>query len=314
MFLVRRGHETSMNVYCYIYYNKMVKLLFARWATEFEISEFKENIESRNRAEYKKSIAYLNSRKKEISEAYHQLFDEYEKISQEKKDEYLRLIRAYRDETCTCGSKPEWIPIENGFWGCPNYRDKSTVQNHFNFIGLDYDYDQAKEFAVQKTEFNYSTWITTLKHKVGLPKSVKTHSLYEFVTEDLGLVCICENFTGESILHKLNSLKESTKRGVDFEHEFRKIAEKRHVRIHYQQAIKYQYESREFKFAIPDFIAVDHDRITIYECKINGELIDDRQRFLYESLVKFIMDEKKIDKDLFFHYVYKDENDKIIIE
>lgn len=289
----------------------MVKLLFARWATEFELSEFKEAIERRNKSEYQKSIAFLDSKKEEISKAYHQLFDEYLKISQQRKEDRTSLIEAYRDNTCTCGRKPEWVD-SYGFWGCPNHHDK-TIQ-HVNYIGLGFEYEDAILDADRRTYFNYSTWITTLKHKLELPKSVKTHSLYEFICKDLGLTCMSEFFSGDSIIDKLNNFKESTKRGVYFEKEFMKIVSSMHNRIHYQQAIKYQYESREFKFAIPDFIAVDDDSITIYECKINEDLTDDRQKFLYESLVRFIMDEKKIDKNLFFHYVYKNEKDEIIID
>lgn len=294
----------------YVTFFNMVNLLFAKWATIAEIDEFHEAIKKRNAKEYEKSLAYLESKKTEIMNAYHDLLDKYQLIFDSQKKERLLKITAYRDGKCTCGATPVFREGLN-FWGCPNYRDKSKI--HYNYVGYDYSYEEINQIVDLETYYNYSTWVTTLKHSLSLPKSIKTHSLYKFIMDNDG-VCLSEMFAGESVENKLNNYRESSKRGVYFEHEFKEIAEKKHKKVYYQHAIKYQYWSREYKFAIPDFIAIDDDTITIYECKINSDLIDDRQRALYMDLVSFIMKEKNINKELLFYYVYKDENDNIVID
>lgn len=277
----------------------MEKLIYARWASKVEVAEFISGIDRKNKRDYQKSLAYLENKKDVILTNYDLLQETYERIFEDNTAKRELMFYAYENNTCTCGSEPVFIET-HGFWGCKNYLDKSV--DHINFIGR--DEQEMLEIVKNKTRLITDNWVTILKNKCGLPKSITIFSLYQFVINNGGF-CLGERYEGVNVLHKLNNYRNAIKEGVVFEKEVAEILSKKHDNLFHQQAIKYQYQGRNQLYAIPDFIAVDDHDISIYECKLHGDLIDDRQRHKYMELVSFIMREKKIEKSLLFFYVYK---------
>lgn len=279
----------------------MEKLIYARWASRVEIDAFLDGIKTRNEKEYRKSISYLEHHKEEIFLQYDILKANYERIRHEISANISLATEAYHKGTCMCGGKVRYIESHD-FYGCENYKDSNVM--HKNWVDKDYT---EEDFNLSMKDMGYlrtDDWVTVLKNKLNLPKSVRLISIFRFLKEN-DRYCLNAINGGESVELTLNNHRDAIKKGVDFEHEIKSKLEKKYKNLYYHQAIKYQYQQRPQLYAIPDFIAVDVDRITIYECKLHEDLKDDRQRQKYIDLVSFIMREKNMSQEIRFIYVYK---------
>lgn len=289
------------------YSNLMENLIYARWTKPLEIESFINSIKEKNEKTYIKSLSYLNHHKYDIIKNYHLLDETYNKIITKNKAKREMLEKALINGNCTCGASVFYVEEYSRYF-CEEYDNDYAY--HFNFIGFE---KYSDTIINEKCYLNTTRWVTELKHKSSLPKSVKISDLYKFIMS-LGLPCLSEKNGGESVLTKLNDYMDAIKKGVHFEKDVKEILEKKYDTVYYHQGIKYQYESRRPRFAIPDFIVSTDDEIIIFECKVNESLKDDMQRHKYLTVVKFLMEEKNIIKNLSFQYVYLDENNKIVFE
>src|SRR5690606_34909464 len=160
------------NIYSYF----MEKLIYARWASKVEVAEFISGIDRKNKRDYQKSLAYLENKKDVILTNYDLLQETYERIFEENTAKKELMFSAYENGTCTCGSVPFFID-SYGFWGCKNHSDKSV--DHINFI--DSNEEQMLDIVKRKTYLRTDNWVTVLKNKCGLPKSITIFSLYQFI-------------------------------------------------------------------------------------------------------------------------------------
>lgn len=291
------------NTYSYL----MENLIYARWTKPLEIDSFLKSIKEKNEKTYQKSLAYLSYHKDDIIKNYNSLDQSYERIINKNKAKREVLEKALITGNCACGAKVFYVE-EYGRYFCDDFENPYAY--HFNFIGIEEDADI---YINEKCYLNTGRWVTELKHKCALPKSVKISDLYTFIIS-LGLPCLSEKHGGESVLTKLNDYMDALKKGVHFEKEVKAILDEKYDTVYYHQGIKYQYETRRPRYAIPDFIVITYTDIIIYECKLHENLKDDRQRHTYLTVVDFLMKEKKIEKNLYFYYAYLNKENKIIFE
>lgn len=276
--------------------------MYARWAKPGEINDFLNSIKERNKKEYERAISYLNHHKKEIINNYHLLSKSYDSIERMLQKKRIKLENALHSGRCYCGEDVFYVEQYDRYF-CEKFDLKD--QYHMNFVDRE---DQAYDFIERDCTFNAGKWVLDLKHKSALPKSVKLSSLYRFAIEN-GLDCLSEKYNQGSVIEKLNDYMDARKEGVGFEIEVKKILENSNALVYYQQGIKYQYNERRPRYAIPDFIVMSDEEILIIECKLHEELFDDVQKQRYIDLVKFIRDEKNIHKKVSFQYVYKKDGE-----
>lgn len=279
--------------------------MYARWAKPGEIKDFLNSIKERNKKEYERAISYLNHHKETIISNYHLLSKSYDGIAKMLEGKRIKLENALHSGRCYCGEDVFYVE-QYGRYFCEKFDEKDKY--HVNFVDRE---DDAYAFIERDCSFNAGKWVTELKNKIGLPKSIKISSLYKFIIDN-GLKCLSEKYGQGSVIEKLNDYMNANKSGVGFENDVKFLLEKANDLVYYQQAIKYQYSERRPRYAIPDFIVINDGEILIVECKLNESLFDDVQKQKYIDLVKFIRDEKQIQKDICFQYAYKGNGNDII--
>jgi hypothetical protein len=124
-----------------------------------------------------------------------------------------------------------------------------------------------------------------------LPVKVKASDLYEFLT--LRNVKLLRDDLDSTYFKNGKQSKElSDKRETMIGYEL----ESRFNRVGKQILITYQLESETFvRFAIPDFLVFDGEKLLIFEQKKNASLIKKTQIELYKALLKKIMPDNDVD-------------------
>lgn len=285
----------------------MDNIIFAKFVPRIEVDDFIKAIQKKNELNFIKSKSYLENHKEEVINSYKELDSKFESLRQQYISEHEARVIAYESDCCACGSDLIYIESHN-FWGCKNYLNKDVY--HFNFRGGASHH--LSNYLDKPFDVSVGQWVSTIKHMSGLPNTMKISAIFKFLIDN-GFCDLAMKYCNESTIEKVNNYRGAFKKGTDFELEAKDMLLKMHKNLYYQQPIKYQYHERQQMYAIPDFIAVEDDRVVIYECKYSEDLIDDMQKDLYIRIISFIMNQKNMsEKELSFKYIFHENGIPVI--
>jgi len=269
----------------------------ARWSTDNDKAIRNARIEKSSSGT---DFSFLQKNLKEIvdlhdgyytekMEAHHQ--KTIEKIEERKKqiEEYNQLKESLKHSPvpkCNCGGNLHYVEYF-GFIGCDNYTAQGfkhfTLGKPLPFDAEDYYEKMMGYFEVSK---NYLSDIVKM-----LPVKVKASDLYEFLTLR-NVKLLRDDLDSKYFKNGKQSKELSDKRETMIGYEL----ESRFNRVGKQILITYQLESETFvRFAIPDFLVFDGEKLLIFEQKKNASLIKKTQIELYKALLKKIMPNNDVD-------------------
>lgn len=202
-----------------------------------------------------------------------------EEEAQRNHENIVKDTAAFMNKRCRyCNSSLRFIS-GYGFWGCPNYKDKSTTHSTFN-----------EEYGVAEPYITISThWIPEIISDCGLKGLVKAKDLFNWYTEQ-GLQDLRVLFGKSPSANSINSYVKTKIKSTRQEQQAYDLLKSMFVKVVSQQCITYKIKGEKQSFCIPDFICGNSDGVLVADAKLDCP--NDEKMELYTALVKYIMDKK----------------------
>ena len=177
--------------------------------------------------------------------------------------------------SCVCGS---YLVHRGEFAGCKDFRN--PVQHTcLNYKKIYYEVKIEKEYLSHIAKI--------IKNKYN--KDIRAGNLYEFLV--LNKITILNKDINRN---QFKGLKESAELSKKRELMVKTILEENKIRFGYQRHIKYKLIDCKEKHAIPDFIVKHKNEFYIIEQKKSTDNVYEDQVELYQSLIRFMRPDDKI--------------------
>ena len=274
------------------------ELLYARWASEKEVSDFYGYLNSQKKNKNDFTSKWLADHGGDFIDLHSRFFDEY---YLHKKNIYLKRLEEsiilyherlssynHRKENldlCPCGSKERIYSYNDyEFIGCPNYKDLNY--NHTKIYppwNPEKNNDSIDEIEHYKPGPQY---LSVLKKFYNLPKELKSSILSEFLKmNNIPLLSDVDKIV--RVASDASSLSKNRENLV------RPILENCFDKVYYQKMIKAKYKYNSKTTFIPDFICVKDDAIYLIEQKKNIDNVNMDQINQYMELISFMINKSE---------------------
>lgn len=259
-----------------------MKIEYARKMTEQEVSKFFDGI-NRNQNQLAISSDYITSNFSDmLLEAYHKKEKEIQEQEKICVLEYKEEMKAFQNDTCTCGSQLRWME-DFDFYGCTNYHDKT--KRHRNFRAQ----KQSSEHYRPLYRFPAITkkYLLEILQENNLRGKLNQKRLLQFYCQQ-GLQDLRWVYGNKSAFDIIDNFKNANAVAKEFEKKCFNELLVCYPKCFLQFPIKYKIKDDRERFCFIDILCSNEREVVIYECKTNEWDVRDEQDDLYLALINYM--------------------------
>lgn len=274
----------------------------ARILTKEEVDKFYRSLLDKQKLKKDKSWEAIKVNSEKLIDSYKRMDQRfYDEVSEKKKAVFKYQMDWEKKVCLVCGSKMKLVNYGGGFWGCPNFKDKSKG-DHTTFP---ISFIPRYEYMGNKDAYYY---LPNIIKECGLKGVVAAGDLYDFLILGNDFDCLYKKYQGGDIGNNLGSLIATNINSKEFEKKCAEELKGKFPKVITQQGIGYETTDGKHGYCFMDIICSNESEVIIYECKTNNFDKKEKQRLLYIEVMQFLLNKVSDGRELKFEYLVEHED------